>query len=99
MIYLVNSYNIHDADTLKHYPPPVVKLFEKYGAKVLALETNPKTLEGAPKTMNAIIEFPSEEVLMAMYNDPEYKAIIHYRHDSTSDTTMVILHPYEEAGK
>ena len=93
MVYLVNSYDIHDADVFKNYPPVVAKLFEKYGAKVLAMETNPKTLEGKPKTMNAIIEFPSEEVLMEMYNDPEYQAVIHYRHESTSDARMIILKP------
>jgi uncharacterized protein (DUF1330 family) len=93
MVYLVNSYDIIDDDVFKNYPPVVAKLFAKYGAKVLAMETNPKTLEGEPKTMNAIIEFPSEEVIFEMYNDPEYQAVIHFRHESTSDARMVILKP------
>ena len=62
MIYLMNSYDIHDPEVFKDYPPVVMKLLKKYGAKLLAMETNPKTLEGKPKTMNAIIEFPSEDV-------------------------------------
>lgn len=96
MVYLVNSYDINNPEVFKNYPPAVMKLFEKYGAKLLAMETNPKTLEGKPKTMNAIIAFPSEDVLIQMYNDPEYQAVIHYRHDSTSDARMVILKPYQQ---
>lgn len=95
MIYLVISYDIHDFKTFKNYPPAVAKLFEKYGAKVLAMETDPKTLEGKPKTMNAIVTFPSEEVLNTMYNAPEYKAIIDLRLNATSDARLVILNPFQ----
>lgn len=49
MIYLVNSYDIHDPEVFKNYPPVVMKLFEKYGAKLLAMETDPKTLEANRK--------------------------------------------------
>ena len=46
--------------------------------------------------MNAIVIFLSEEVPMELYNDPDYRAIMHYRLDATSDTRLVILHPYEK---
>lgn len=54
-VYVVNAYDIHDFDTFKNYPPQVAKLLVKFGAKVLAMDTNPKPLEGLPKTMNAIV--------------------------------------------
>ena len=90
-VYVVNAYDIHDFDTFKDYPPRVRPLLTKYGAKVLAMETNPKALEGSPRTMNAIIEFPSEEEVNGFYNDPEYQSFIHLRHNSTSNTTMIML--------
>jgi len=90
-VYVVNAYDIHDFETFKDYPPQVRPLLTKYGAKVLAMETNPKALEGRPRTMNAIIEFPSEEAVNSFYNDPVYQSFIHLRHNSTSNTTMVIL--------
>jgi len=90
-VYVVNAYDIHDFDTFKDYPPQVGRLLTKYGAKVLAMETNPRALEGLPRTMNAIIEFPSEEAVNSFYNDPEYQSFIHLRHDSTSNTTMIVL--------
>jgi uncharacterized protein (DUF1330 family) len=95
-VYLVNSYNIHDMDTFKNYPPGVAPLLARYGAKLLAMEMNAETLEGKAKTMNAIIEFPSEETIHTMYNDPDYQAIIHLRHNSTSDCTMTILKAFKQ---
>ena len=82
-VYVVNAYDIHDSETFKEYPLRVAPLLVKYGAKVLAMDTNAKALEGKPKTMNAIVEFPSEEAVFSFYNDPEYQSFIHLRHNST----------------
>jgi uncharacterized protein (DUF1330 family) len=94
-VYVVNAYDINDFETFKQYPPRVAPLLKKYGAKVLAMETNPKALEGKPRTMNAIVEFPSEDAVYNFYNDPEYQSFIHLRRDSTSNCTMIILHQFE----
>jgi len=95
-VYVVNAYDIHDFETFKDYPPQVAKLLPKYGAKVLAMDTTPKVLEGVPKTMNAIIEFPSEVAVNGFYNDPAYQSIIHLRHNSTSNCTMIVLKKFEK---
>ena len=95
-VYVVNAYDIHDFETFKAYPPQVAKLLAKFGARVLAMETNPKALEGVPRTMNAIVEFPSEEAVNNFYNDPSYQSIIHLRHDATSNCTMIVLHQFAE---
>jgi len=96
-VYVVNSYNIRDFEMFKNYPPRVRPLFKKYGAKVLAMDTNPGVLEGRAKTMNAVIEFPSEDAVNKFYNDPAYQSIIHFRHNSTSDSTIIILKQFDEA--
>jgi uncharacterized protein (DUF1330 family) len=94
-VYVVNAYDIHDFETFKEYPPRVATLLVKHGGKVLAMETNPEALEGKPKTMNAIVEFPSAEAARNFYNDPEYQSFIHLRHNSTSNCTMIILKQFE----
>jgi uncharacterized protein (DUF1330 family) len=66
-VFVINAYDIHDFNTFNDYPPQISPLLAKYGAKVLAMETNPKALEGRPRTMNAIIEFPSEESGNGLY--------------------------------
>ena len=90
-VYIVNAYDIHDFEAYKKYPPQVRPLLKKYGARVIAMETNPKALEGNARTMNAIIEFPSEEAVDHFYNSPEYQSFIHLRHHSTSNSTMIML--------
>ena len=94
-VYVVNAYDIHDSETFKQYPPRVAPLLLKYGAKILAMDTEPEALEGKPKTMNAIIEFTSAEAARKFYNDPEYQSFIHLRHNSTSNCTMIILKQFE----
>ena len=94
-VYVVNSYDIHDFEMFKEYPPHVAKLLPKHNGKVLAMETNARALEGTPKTMNAIVEFPTEEDALNFYNDPEYQSIIHLRHKSSSNPTMIILKQFE----
>lgn len=95
-VYVVNAYDIHDSETFKEYPLRVAPLLVKHGAKVLAMDTNAKALEGKPKTMNAIVEFPSEEAVFSFYKDPEYQSFIHLRHNSTSNCTMIILKQFEK---
>lgn len=95
-VYVVNAYDIHDFDTFKGYPPKVAPLLVKHGGRVLAMDTAAKALEGKPKTMNAIVEFPSETNAREFYNDPEYQSFIHLRHNSTSNCTMIMLKQFEE---
>ena len=95
-VYIVNAYDIHDFEMFKNYPPQVAPLLVKHGARVLAMETNPKALEGIPKTMNAIVEFPSEDAVNNFYNDPEYRAFIDLRLNSTSNCTMIMLKQFEK---
>jgi len=95
-VYVVNAYDIHDFETFKEYPPRVAPLLVKHGAKLLAMDTEAKALEGKPKTMNAIVEFPSEEAVNGFYKDPAYQSIIHLRHNSTSNCTMIILNQFEK---
>jgi uncharacterized protein (DUF1330 family) len=94
-VYVVNAYDIKDPETFKEYPLHVGPLLARHGANLLAMETNPRALEGSPKTMNAIIEFPSEDAVNRFYNDPDYQSIIDLRHKSTSNTTMIVLHRFE----
>jgi uncharacterized protein (DUF1330 family) len=90
-VYVVNAYDIQDMETFKNYPPKVAELLPRHGGKVLAMDTTPIALEGKPRTMNAIVEFPSEADAKNFYNDPAYQAIINLRQQSTSNCTMVIL--------
>jgi uncharacterized protein (DUF1330 family) len=95
-VYLLNSYNIDDPEIFRGYPLKVAKILPRYGGRVLAADTDGKPLEGTVKTMNAIIEFPSEEAVRACYNDPEYRAVMPLRLRSVSDCSMIIVKQFAE---
>ena len=90
-VYLVSSYNIHNHEMFKQYPPKIVELIARHGGRVLAMEMNPESLQGKAKNMNTILEFPIEEAIQNLYNDPEYHSVIRIRDESASDCTMVIV--------
>lgn len=95
-VYLINSYDIENLDEFKKYPSLVLPILQKYGAKVLASDTQGFALEGKAKTMNAIIEFPSEEAAKNCYNDPEYQAIKGIRINSTKNYSMIIVKQHKK---
>lgn len=90
-VLLINSYNIDNTELFASYPKLVAEILPRYGAKVLASDILGKVIEGKLKTMNAVIEFPSEEAVINCYNDPDYKKAKKIRHDSTSDISMIIV--------
>ncbi len=74
----------------------MAKILPRYGARVLAADTDGKALEGTVRNMNVIIEFPSEEAVRACYNDPEYRAVLPLRLRSVSDCSMIIVKQFAE---
>ncbi|ANH82756.1 hypothetical protein A8C56_18815 [Niabella ginsenosidivorans] len=96
IVYYINSYDIEDEAEFEKYPPKVRPLLEKYGAEVLASDTNALPVEGTARKMNAIIKFPSLEAALQCYNDPEYAAIKEIRHRSVKNCTMVLVKAFEK---
>jgi uncharacterized protein (DUF1330 family) len=90
-VYLINSYDITNPDEYKTYGPKVLPILRRYGAEVLASDVSGVAIEGKPKTMNAIIKFPSEEAVHQCYEDPEYAEVKKIRHNSTRNCTMVVV--------
>ena len=74
-VYVVNAYDISNMEVFKNYPPRVGPLLAKHGAKVLAMELNPKALEGSPKTMNAIIDAKFGRMIIAIKNRRTYQVL------------------------
>ena len=93
-VYYIGAYDIDDFEKFKRYPPIVLSLVPKYGGEILASDTQAYAVEGKPRTMNAIIKFPSREAALGLYNDPAYQEGKRIRHESTSNGTMVIVEEY-----
>ena len=89
-IYYMGTYDIVDANEFEKYPPLVLALLPKYGGEVLASDTEATLVEGTPRTMNAIIRFPSKEAALGLYNDPDYQEAKRIRQASTKNVSMVL---------
>jgi len=95
-VYYIGSYDVIDAERFAKYPPQVLALLPKYGGVVLASDTNAFSVEGSPRTMNAVIRFPSREAALGLYNDPEYQAAKRLRQGSTRNITMVLAQEFRQ---
>lgn len=95
-VYYINTYDIINMDEFQWYPPAVRPLLQKYGAEVIAMDTQPICLEGTARTMNAIIKFPSEEAALSCYNDPDYQPVKQIRLNSTTNCTMILVKEFKK---
>ena len=90
-IYYIGTYDIHDPVAFAAYPPGVAELLPQYGGELLAADTQPRVVEGTARTMNALIEFPSFEAALSLYNDPVYQPLKRLRLAATSNGTMLLV--------
>ena len=90
----IGTYDIVDPDEFRKYPPLVLALLPKYGGEVLASDTAGVLVEGAMRTMNAIIRFPSKEAALGLYDDPDYQEAKRIRQSSTRNVSMVLVEEF-----
>jgi len=94
-VFYIGTYDIVDPDEFKKYPPLVMALLPKYGGVILASDTNASVVEGAGRTMNAIIRFPSKAAALGLYNDPAYQEAKRIRQASTKNISMVLVEEFQ----
>ena len=73
-VYVIADVKVTAEDWIPDYATAVHDIVHRHGGKYLSRSGNIKTLEGSPleTTMIAILEFPSEEAVMAFATDPDY---------------------------
>ena len=70
--WIVRASASTDAESAATYAKLWKPIAEKYEAKVLASQGAHETVEGEDRPRNLIIEFPSYQMALDCYNDPEY---------------------------
>ena len=94
--YALFQSNLQDGEKFGRYVPPAVASVMAHGGKLLVAAENSDIREGALSTgRTAIIEFPSREAAVRWYECAEYQAVIHLRHEATTDGSCVILDGFE----
>jgi uncharacterized protein (DUF1330 family) len=95
-VFYIGTYDIVDPVEFQKYPPIVLALLPRYGGVVLASDTQALLVEGAARTMNAIIRFPSKEAALGLYNDPDYQEAKRIRQASTKNVSMVLVEEFRD---
>jgi uncharacterized protein (DUF1330 family) len=88
--YWMASVDIADAEGYKAYVAANAEPFRKYGAKFLVRAGRYENPEGATRTRQVILEFPSYQAALDCWKSPEYQAAIKLRAPvSTIDLAIV----------
>ena len=87
--YMIANYTIKDQAGFQKYMEEAGPLAPKYGGKIIVFNLNATPVEGEPKSVMAIAEFPSLADAQRFYNSPEYTAARKFRVASTDGTVVI----------
>jgi uncharacterized protein (DUF1330 family) len=92
--YWIVRVDITDQEHYKRYVAANAEPLKKYGARFLVRGGSFENPEGASRTRNAVIEFPSYQAALDCWKSPEYQRAITLRRPvSTAD--LIIIEGYE----
>lgn len=90
--YALFQNNLKDPAKFGSYVAAAIGTVFSHGGQVLVGAEDYDSREGTiPTRRTTILEFPSMEAAVTWYESPEYQAVIHLRHEATSDGSCQIL--------
>lgn len=87
--YMIANYTIKDQAGFQKYMEAAGPLAPKYGGKIIVFNLNATAVEGKPKSVMAIAEFPSLADAQRFYNSPEYTVARKFRIESTEGSVII----------
>jgi uncharacterized protein (DUF1330 family) len=89
--YFIALIDIHDDEGYGGYLAGFDEVFGRYRGSVLAVEDEPRVLEGSwPAGRTVIIEFPDEAELRRWYESPEYQRLAVRRREASTGSIAVL---------
>jgi uncharacterized protein (DUF1330 family) len=88
--YMIANYDIHDqAGYHRYLGTATPQLLAQFGGRVIVFNLESKAVEGKPRSVIAIAEFPSLADAQRFYNSPEYTAARKFRLASAEGTLII----------
>ena len=87
--YMIANYQINDKAGFQQYLDAAGSLVAEYGGRVIVFNLNATAIEGSPKSVIAIAEFPTVDGALRFYNSPEYSAARKFRIASTEGSVII----------
>lgn len=92
--YWIVRVDITDQEQYKLYMAANAAPFKKYGARFLVRSGRFENPEGASRSRNVVLEFPTYEIALECWKSPEYQAAIKLR-QPVSTFDLVIIEGYD----
>ena len=92
--YWIGRVDVADTERYQAYVAANAAAFRKYGARFLVRAGRFENPEGASRTRNVIIEFPSYQAALDCWSSPEYQQAIELRRP-VSTIDLVIIEGYD----
>ena len=88
---IYNQLEVTDPDAYEEYRSKIRVLLADFGARVIAVEPEPKVLEGEwTGVRNVIIEFPDMDAVERWHNSDEYKPLLEIRLGATRGNLVAL---------
>lgn len=92
--YWIVRVDISDQERYKAYVAANAQPLARFGARFLVRAGRFENPEGASRTRNAVIEFPSYQAALDCWRSPEYQQVLKLR-TPVSTADLVIIEGYE----
>ena len=92
--YWVGRVDVHDPDTYKNYVAANGAAFAKFGGRFLVRGGKYETVNGASRSRNVVIEFPSYEAALECFHSPEYQAALRAQAGS-AEVDLIVIEGYD----
>jgi uncharacterized protein (DUF1330 family) len=92
--YWIAHVEVRGADGYQTYVKALPDIFKQYGGRYVIRGGEHVVMEGACRSRNVVIEFPSYEAALACYRSPEYKQAAAHR-IANADTDLIVLKGYD----
>lgn len=92
--YWIARVDVTDAEPYKRYAQRLDPVIAQFGGRFLVRAGQSETVEGASRSRNVVIEFPSYLAAQACYRSPEYAPLITLR-QTCADVDIVIVEGWD----
>lgn len=93
--YWIAHVDVTDPEHYQRYVQGNPAIFAKYGGRFVVRGGQFANPEGASRTRNVVVEFPSYQAALDCYHSPEYAPQITIRQASAT-TDLIIIEGYDE---
>jgi len=88
--YIIGHITVNDPEAYKEYVERDTPILAKLGGQFIVRGGTSETPEGETQNRHVIIEFPSYEMALAAYHDPEYQVVADIRRRTATSTIIVV---------